>query len=153
MSYTMDDLRKQAKKYADEIDLENMLNSIDFSKVDTKKLKKIDFSKGVESARHQLDQLPKVRVTTEQAMQEKSEGGFIGGLLLGVVLGAILALLFAPKSGNETREMVSHTVSDIKDKVGGDDNVEVDVEEIVDVATDEAQDVLSDEPAIERNFG
>jgi hypothetical protein len=34
----MDDFRKQAKKYADELDLQQLVNSIDFSKVDAKKL-------------------------------------------------------------------------------------------------------------------
>lgn len=151
MSYTMDDFRKQAKKYADELDLEGLVNSIDFSKVDTKKLKKIDFSKGVENAMQQLDQLPKVRLTTEPPAAEHNEGGFVGGLFLGVILGAILALLFAPKSGQATRDLVAQTVGDLKDKVGGDD--EVDLEDVLDVANEEAQDVLPDEPAIERNFG
>lgn len=153
MSYSIDDLKKQARKYADELDLEGLINSIDFSKVDTKKLRKIDFSRGVESALHQLEQLPKVRITTEPPAQEHNEGGFVGGLLLGVVLGAIIALLFAPKSGHETREAVVQTVGDIKDKVAGDVDDEVDLKEVLDVAKDEAEDVLPDEPAIERNFG
>lgn len=153
MSYSMDDFRKQARKYAEEFDLEGLINSIDFSKVDTKKLKKIDFSKGVENARHQLEQLPKVRLTTEPPAQEHNEGGFVGGLLLGVVLGAILALLFAPKSGQQTRDMVSQTVTDLKDKVSGEGDDEIDLQDVLDVAEEEAQDVLPDEPAIERNFG
>lgn len=153
MNYSMDDFRKQAKKYADELDLEGLINSIDFSKVDTKKLNKIDFSKGVENARKQLEQLPKVRLTTEPPVQEHNEGGFVGGLLLGVVLGAILALLFAPKSGQATREMVGQTVTDIRDMVAGESDDEVDLREVMDVANEEAQDVLPDEPAIERNFG
>lgn len=154
MNRTIEDFRKQAKKYAGELDLEGMVNSIDFSKVDTKQLRKIDFTKGLDNARHQLEQLPKVRITTEPPAQEHNEGGFVGGLLLGVVLGAIIALLFAPKSGQETREMVTQTVGDLKGMVGGDggDN-EVDVQEILDVANENAQDVLPDEPAIERNFG
>lgn len=153
MSYSMDDLRKQARKYAEELDLEGLINSIDFSKVDTKKLKKIDFSKGVDNARHQLEQLPRVRLTTEPPAQEHNEGGFVGGLLLGVILGAILALLFAPKSGQQTREMVSQTVTDIKDMVAGEGDDEVELQDVLDVANEEAQDVLPDEPAIERNFG
>lgn len=153
MGSTMKDFRKQAKHFADELDLDRLLESIDFSKVDTKKLKKIDFTKGVENARHQLEQLPKVRITTEPQVQEHNEGGFIGGLVLGVVLGAILALLFAPKSGRDTRQLVTETVTDLKDMVvpGSDD--EVDLEDVLDVAEEEAQDVLPDEPAIERNFG
>lgn len=156
MTYTMDDIRKQAKKYADELDLEGLINSIDFSKVDTKKLKKIDFSHGIESARHQLEQLPKVRITTQPpapVVQPHNEGGFIGGLLLGVVLGAILALLFAPKSGQQTREMVVQTVGDLKDKVAGETSATSEIAEAVDAASDDISDVLPDEPAIEREYG
>lgn len=153
MSKTMDDLRKQAKKIATDFDIDELINSIDFTKVDTKKLKNIDFSKGVENARHQLEQLPKVRITTQPPAEEHSEGGFIGGLILGVVLGAILALLFAPRSGHDTRELVSQTVNDLKDKVSGDAENDVQIQDVMDVADQEAQDVLPDEPAIERNFG
>ncbi len=156
MSYSMDDFRKQAKKYADELDLQQLINSIDFSKVDAKKLKKIDFSKGLESARHQLEQLPKVRITTQPAVVQKQDddGGFVGGLLLGMVLGAILALLFAPKSGEETRELVTSTVGDLKSKVAGEPGFVQD--EVIEPAESAAADVnttLTDEPAIERNFG
>lgn len=151
MSYTMTDFRKQAKKYADDFDLEGMIDSIDFSKVDTKKLQKIDFTKGADKALKQLEQLPKVRLTTEATTQKESGGSFVGGLLLGVVLGGILALLFAPKKGQETRDMVAQTVGDIRDQVAGDDDV--DLEDVMDVAEESASDVLPDEPAIERNFG
>ncbi len=151
MKHTMDDVRKQAKKYADELDLEGLIDSIDFSKVDTKKLKNIDFSKGADKARKQLNQLPKVRLTTEPPKQEHNEGGFVGGLLLGMVLGAILALLFAPKSGEDTRGLVAQTVGDIKGQLGGEH--EMDLDEVMDVAEENANDVLPDEPAIERNFG
>lgn len=156
MSYTIDDFKKKAKTYADEIDIEGLMSSIDFSKVDTKKLKKIDFSRGVDTARQQLDQLPKLRLTTQPAIQpqQHSEGGFIGGVILGIVLGAILALLLAPKSGHDTREIVAHTVSDLKDKVAGDDDDGIDIGKVVDVAEEEAEDVFADaEPAIERTFG
>ncbi len=158
MSRTLDDLRKQAKKYADDIDLEHLMDAIDFSKVDMKKLKNIDFSSGLESARAQLEQLPKVRVTTQPPQivvkDEDNDGGFLPGLLLGVVLGAILALIFAPKSGQETRETIVHTVDDLKQKVAGTtDSVIEDVENSVDAARDDVSDALPDEPAIERNFG
>ena len=157
MTYTMDDFRKQAKKYADELDLQQLINSIDFSRVDAKKLKKIDFSKGLESARHQLEQLPKVRITTQPVYvpePEDNDGGFVGGLLLGMVLGAILALLFAPKSGVETRELVTSTVGDLKSKVAGEPGfVQDEIIEPVDTAANGADTTLTDEPAIERNYG
>lgn len=151
MSYSMDDFRRYAQKYADELDLEGLIDSIDFSKVDMKKLKKIDFAKGADKARKQLDQMPKVRLTTQAPAQDHSEGGFIGGLLLGVIAGAIIALLFAPKSGEDTRGMVAQTVEDLKDQLGGEHHI--DLNQVVDVAEEEANDVLPDEPAIERNFG
>lgn len=151
MGKYIDDLRKQAKSYTDEIDVEGLINQIDFSKVDAKRLKKIDFNKGLENARHQLEQLPKVRVTTQP---EKDEGGFVGGLILGVVLGAIIALLFAPKSGEDTRELVASTVDDLKDKMAGDDaDIREEMVETLDAASDTAGEKLPDEPAIERNFG
>lgn len=151
MSSYLDELRKQAKNYADEFDLEGLINQIDFNKVDTKKLKKVNFNKGMENARHQLEQMPKVRVTTQP---ESEEGGFVGGLLLGVVLGAIIALLFAPKSGEQTRELVASTVDDLKGKVAGEaNNAQDDLIETVDAASDTVSDKLPDEPAIERNFG
>lgn len=153
MNRTMDDFKHQVRKYADDLDLENVLNSIDFSKVDPKKLKKIDFSRGMDSARQQLEQLPKVRITTQPPVQpvQHSEGGFIGGLILGVVLGAILALLFAPKSGHDTRELVVNTVGDLKDKVTGDEDG-IDLGGAIEEAEEEAP-VIFTEPAIERSFG
>lgn len=153
MAHTLEDFRKQAKKYADELDLERVMNAIDFSKVDTNKLKSIDFSRGFESARAQLEQLPKVRLTTQPQqviVQEENDSGFLPGLLLGVVLGAILALIFAPKSGSETRETIVSTVEDIKDKVTGQAEPESDgLPEDPEVESD----FSSEEPAIERNFG
>lgn len=156
MNKTVDEFKKQARKYADDFDFEGLVNSIDFSKVDTKKLKKVDFSKGIESARHQLEQMPRMRLVSEQELKElreQNEGGFIGSLLLGMVLGAILALLFAPKSGHDTREAVVQTVGDLKDKVASDNEDDMDLDEVMDVASEDAKDVLPDEPAIERNFG
>lgn len=156
MSYTIEDFMKKAKTYADELDIEGLMSSIDFSKVDTKKLKKIDFSRGMDAARQQLEQLPKVRITTQPAVQpqQHNEGGFIGGLILGVILGAILALLLAPKSGHDTRELVASTVGDLKDKVAGDEDGGIDIGKVVDVEEEEAEDVFADaEPAIERTFG
>lgn len=151
MGKTIDEFLKQAKHLADEIDVEKYLNSIDFDKVDAKKLKKIDFSKGVESARHQLEQLPKIHVTTEP--QKDDDGGFLGGVILGVVLGAILALIFAPRSGSETREMVASTVDDFKHKVTGETDEPVDPNTVIREAEAAVDEAFNNEPAIERNFG
>ncbi|MCO5216790.1 MAG: YtxH domain-containing protein [Thermomicrobiales bacterium] len=152
MATALEDFRKQAKKYADELDLERIMDSIDFSRVDTSKLKQIDFSKGFESAKSQLEQLPKVRLTTQpqQVVVQEESDGFLPGLLLGVVLGAILALIFAPKSGQDTREQIVHKVEDLKGMVSGQTD---DVIETIETTIEEAESALPDEPAIERNFG
>lgn len=157
MTYTLEDFRQQAKKYADELDLERILDSVDFGKLDTSKLKDIDFSKGFESAKGQLEQLPKVRLTTQPqqvVVQEEGDSGFLPGLLLGVILGAILALIFAPKSGSETRESIVHVVEDVREKVSGTaEDVAEDVQKAMEDAAEDVADALPDEPAIERDFG
>ena len=136
MKYSVDDFLKQASHYADELDLHSLIDSIDFSKVDTKKLKKIDFSKGAGKARKQLSQLPRVRVTTAP---EPKRSGFLPGMILGVVLGIIVAVLIAPKEGKNS------FITVVKDEPtapsGGSDANEI------------AENTLPDEPAIERNFG
>ena len=49
----------------------------------------------------------------------KEQWGSLGiGLLVGAVVGGAVALLFAPKSGKETRALIKEKVSNIKDKVG-----------------------------------
>ena len=63
---------------------------------------------------------------------EAETGGFFAGFGLGIAVGAVLALVFAPKRGDETREMVSERAVQLKDKAsdlisharGGDDEPE-----------------------------
>jgi gas vesicle protein len=91
-----------------------------------------DMKKRAKKARKQLehldldlsalkDKLPKDFDPTDLHLMRKREDeaastGFVSGLLLGVLVGAILALIFAPKRGDETRELVAHTATDLKDK-------------------------------------
>ncbi|MHB0939383.1 MAG: YtxH domain-containing protein [Armatimonadota bacterium] len=42
---------------------------------------------------------------------------FLVGVLLGSVVGAAIGLLLAPQSGEETREVISESARDIRDKV------------------------------------
>lgn len=44
-------------------------------------------------------------------------GAFLFGILLGGIVGAALGLLFAPQSGEETREMIREKGIEIRDKV------------------------------------
>jgi gas vesicle protein len=44
----------------------------------------------------------------------KPAGSFISGLLAGVAIGSVIALLFAPKSGKETREQLKQKLGDIE---------------------------------------
>lgn len=48
--------------------------------------------------------------------EEAETGGFFAGFGLGIVVGAILALVFAPQKGNETRELVTERVVQLKDR-------------------------------------
>lgn len=48
-----------------------------------------------------------------------SVGGFFLGILVGAVAGGITALMLAPKSGQETREMVMNRFNQAKDVVKG----------------------------------
>ena len=46
-----------------------------------------------------------------------SVGKFLGGFVVGAALGAVAGLLLAPKSGAETREMLSDTAKDVMELV------------------------------------
>ena len=45
-----------------------------------------------------------------------SAGKFLAGVIVGGAIGAITGILLAPKSGEETREMLSDTAKEFKDK-------------------------------------
>jgi len=42
---------------------------------------------------------------------------FLVGVLLGSIVGAAIGLLLAPQSGEETREVITESARDIRDKV------------------------------------
>ncbi len=42
----------------------------------------------------------------------------LAGIGIGVIVGAIAGLLFAPRSGTETRESISQTLTDLGNKIG-----------------------------------
>lgn len=139
----MDDFLKNARAYLEDLDLEKVLKDIDLHRLDPDALKRVDVSQGKKQLRKQLEQL-----NMQQREEHAASEGFLGGMLLGIVVGAILALIFAPKSGSETREMVAETATDLvhraEDLVG---QKEAGTTAEADAPT------LPDEPAIERDFG
>jgi gas vesicle protein len=45
--------------------------------------------------------------------------GFGVGLLAGAVIGGVIALLYAPKTGKETRQLIKDKATDVVDAVKG----------------------------------
>jgi gas vesicle protein len=43
-------------------------------------------------------------------------GGYLAAFTLGAAIGAGIALLYAPRSGKETREVIAKTAREVKDK-------------------------------------
>lgn len=141
----MDEFLKQARKQIEEIDLEKAMKGIDLHGIDIDQLKHLDFGSGAKKLRKQLQQLER-----EKREEDAASEGFIGGMVLGLIVGAILALIFAPRKGSETRELVAGTASDLKHKaedlVGQSKGDEV-------AESNDLSATLPDEPAIERDFG
>ncbi len=55
----------------------------------------------------------------EESEFESTSGSWFLAFILGGLLGAAAALLFAPKSGRQTREHIKDVAQDAKDKAGG----------------------------------
>ena len=50
-------------------------------------------------------------------MSEENDGSKLGFFLAGLGIGAVMALLFAPRSGKETRDMIVHKAEEGRDFV------------------------------------
>ena len=50
-------------------------------------------------------------------MSEENSGAGVGYFLAGLGIGAVIALLFAPRSGKETRDMIAHKAEEGRDFV------------------------------------
>lgn len=139
----MEEFLKNARKQLEELELEKQFKDFGLSKLDVAKLRGLDLKKGSKDLRQQLEHLD-----FKKREEEAATEGFIGGLILGAVLGAILALIFAPKSGSETRQMVAGTAAGLKNKA----------EDMVqqtrsgDASQDGEEPALGGEPAIEREI-
>ena len=55
-------------------------------------------------------------------METRTMAGFGIGLVTGAVIGGVIALLFAPKTGKQTRQLIKDTATDgvdaVKEKAG-----------------------------------
>lgn len=51
-------------------------------------------------------------------MASQKTGAFVGGVLLGAALGGVITLLFAPRSGKETRTLIKRSVDTIPELAG-----------------------------------
>jgi gas vesicle protein len=69
------------------------------------------------------DRIPKQVILGSPAVREAearaANRGFVGGFLAGAAVGALLALIFAPRRGAETRDLIVHAASDVGEKVSG----------------------------------
>ena len=54
---------------------------------------------------------------TETPKESPSVGEFIAGMAIGLVAGAVVSLLYAPKSGKETREEMLARLDTLKNQV------------------------------------
>ena len=67
-------------------------------------------------------------------MNKDNAIGFGIGIVAGAVIGGVLALLFAPKSGKETRQLIKNKAVEIVDAVKGETNEVMDT--VKEVASD-----------------
>lgn len=52
-------------------------------------------------------------------MSEKESGNsFLAGFILGAIAGVTIGILYAPKPGKETREMLREKVEEVREKAG-----------------------------------
>ncbi len=49
---------------------------------------------------------------------EMHTGGYLGMLALGALVGAAVAMLYAPRSGRDTRDYLARRARELKDKAG-----------------------------------
>jgi len=71
-------------------------------------------------------------------MNKDSAKGFGIGLLVGAVIGGVIALLYAPKTGKETRQLIKDKVTEVTEVV---DAVKGKTTEVVDAVKESASEI------------
>jgi gas vesicle protein len=74
----------------------------------------------------------------ETVMNKDNAKGFGIGLLVGAVIGGVIALLYAPKTGKETRQLIKDKVTEVTEVV---DAVKGKATEVVDAVKESASEV------------
>jgi Gas vesicle protein len=70
-------------------------------------------------------------------------GKFLGGLLIGGVIGATIGILFAPRSGKETRQMLKASVSSIPELSELAENVQQQTQRTIEEAVQRLQEAIA----------
>jgi gas vesicle protein len=74
----------------------------------------------------------------ETVMNNDTAKGFGIGLLVGAVIGGVIALLYTPKTGKETRQLIKDKVTELNEVV---DAVKGKTTEVVDAVKESASEV------------
>lgn len=74
-------------------------------------------------------------------MGEREHSRFLDGLVVGGLLGVVFGLLYAPKKGDETREVVKERISKLKNSF---DNARASTEEIIEKTKKSIEDGLDE---------
>lgn len=122
---------KKARKNVDNLD-QNWLEELRRLDINWDKLKDVDWN------------------IVRQREEDAASKGFLGGLFVGALIGVVLALIFAPRRGEETRELVADAASDLRHKAT--DLAQQTMPAAANGGGDSSQ-AMDDGPAIEREIG
>jgi gas vesicle protein len=79
----------------------------------------------------------------EKTVMANGSGKFLGGLLIGGVIGATIGILFAPRSGKETRQMLKASVSSIPELSELAENVQQQTQRTIEEAVQRLQEAIA----------
>ncbi len=80
---------------------------------------------------------------TEKKVMANGSGKFLGGLLIGGAIGTVIGILFAPRSGKETRQMLKESVSNIPELSELAENVQQQTQRTIEEAVQRLQEAIA----------